>query len=224
MEEKCPKCGEPLITKTIRKELGTGSIEYPVAQVCPNCHWSRDLTGAGGIVSKPLVAKEEPKPQPVPKAPKMPKPAPAAKPPDFNKIITVVLALLVVGGVVWAFYPTAPEQVEKATPTPTPTITQTPLETSIPTPKITPTGKKIPIKLDSRRGFIWDKSPIKVGDEIVWRNDGKETVTLVSIDKLFADKMLAYDKEYRSIFNGTGTYSFYLKENKSLTGTVIVEP
>lgn len=223
MEEKCPKCGEPLITKTIRKELGTGSIEYPVAQVCPNCHWSRDLTGAGGIVSKPLVAKEEPKPQPVPKAPKMPKPAQAAKPPDFNKIITVVLALLVVGGIVWAFYPTAPKQVEKATPTPTPTITQTPLETPTPTPEVTPTGNKIRIKLDSQRGFIPNSQTIKAGDEIVWRNDGKVTVTLVSSDALFGDQLLAFDKEYRYIFKKPGTYTFKLKDT-NLAGTVIVGP
>lgn len=223
MEEKCPKCGEPLITKTIRKELGTGSIEYPVALVCPKCHWSRDLTGAGEIVSKPLAAKEEPKPQPVPKTPKMPKPAPAAKPTDFNRIITVVLALLVVGGVVWAFYPTAQKQVEKATPTPTPTITATPSETPTPTPEITPTGSKIRIKLDSQRGFIPNSPTIKIGDEIVWRNDGKVTVTLASSEALFADQILAFDKEYRYIFKKTGTYTFQLKD-KNLKGTVIVGP
>jgi plastocyanin len=224
MQDKCPKCGEPLITKSIKKELGTGSIDYPVAQICSKCGWSRDLTGAGEIVSKPLVAKEELKPQSVPKAPKIPKPAPTSKPLDFNKIITIVLALLVIGGLIWAFYPTAPKQVEKATPTPTPTITQTAVQTPVGTPvaEVTPTGKSIPVFLDSRRGFTRNKEvTIKAGDEVVWRNTGTTAVTLVGNT---INKTLAYDKEYRHIFNETGTYKFYLKENNSLTGTITVKP
>jgi len=223
MQDKCPDCGESLITKTIKKELGFGSIDYPVAQVCPKCGWSKDLTGAGEIVSKPLVVKEEPKkPSPQPKVPKMPKPAPSAKPLDFNRIITVVLALLVLLGLLWAFYP-MPEQVEKATPTPTPTVTQTAVQTPTPTPEITPTGNKIRIKLDSQRGFIPNSQAIKTGDEIVWRNDGKVTVTLVSNEGLFADQLLAFDKEYRYVFKKTGTYTFNLKD-KNFSGTVTVEP
>ncbi len=223
MEEKCPKCGEPLITKTIRKELGTGSIEYPVAQVCPNCGWSRDLTGAGEIVSKPLMAKEL-KPAP-PKAPKMPKPAPTAKPLDFNKIITVVLALLVLGGLVWAFYPTAPKQVEKAAPTPAPTITQTAIQTPAPTPtpEVTPTGKRILVKLDSRRGFITDVNKINLGDEIIWVNDGKDLVTLIGSDiPDFGTRTLNYDKRTSNVFKKPGAYNFYLKENANLKWTVEV--
>jgi len=223
MQDKCPDCGESLITKTIKKELGFGSIDYPVAQMCPKCGWSKDLTGAGEIVSKPLVVKEEPKkPPPPPKVPKMPKPAPSAKPPDFNRIITVVLALLVLLGLLWAFYPAVPEQVEKVTPTPTPEIAQTAIQTPTPTPEITPTGKSIPVLLDSRRGFIRNKEvTIKAGDEVVWRNTGTAAVTLVGAA---INKTLAYDKEYRYIFNATGTYNFYLKENNSLTGTITVEP
>ncbi len=227
MQDKCPICDEPLIIKTIKKELALGSVDYPIAQVCPKGHWSRDLTGAGDIVSKPLAAKEEPKPKPkpVPEAPKMPKPMPAAKPLDFNKIITIVLALLVIGGLVWAFYPAAKKLEKGATPTPTPTVTQAPIQAPTPTPEITPTGNKTRILLDSNRGFIPNTKTIKLGDEIVWRNNEKITVTLVSSEspRLFDEQILAYDKEYRYIFKKTGTYTFYLKENTSLKGTIIVE-
>jgi DNA-directed RNA polymerase subunit M/transcription elongation factor TFIIS len=55
MEDKCPKCGETLITRTIKKKIGLGSIEYPVAQTCPKCNWNKDLTGAGDVVAKPVM-------------------------------------------------------------------------------------------------------------------------------------------------------------------------
>ena len=76
MQDKCPKCGETLITKTIKKELGQGSIDYPVSQTCPKCNWNKDLTGAADIISKPVIVKvEETKKENV-KPPSPPKKAP----------------------------------------------------------------------------------------------------------------------------------------------------
>jgi plastocyanin len=234
MQDKCPKCGEPLITRTIKKELGYGSIDYPIAQECPKCHWSKDLTGAGDIVSKPLAPETKKKdvmPHAPPKAapPKavppeaQPKPLPSA---DINKIITIALAILVLGGIVWAFflYPGAPKQVESPKTTATATVTQTTVQiTATPVPEITPTGNKALVKLDSRRGFSPNTKASKLGDEIIWENTEAETVTLISNDKLFADQLLPYGNEYSYILKKTGTYSFYLKENTNLTGTIIVE-
>src|SRR4030067_3340059 len=105
MADKCPNCGETLITRTIQKKLGLGSIDFPVAQICQKCNWSRDLTGAGDIVAKPpspeeIVAKREKKPEektrPFTGASKQ-------RGPDTNKIITIALALLVIAGIIWAF-------------------------------------------------------------------------------------------------------------------------
>ncbi len=233
MQDKCPKCGEQLITQTIKKELGHGSIDYPVSQTCPKCNWSKDLTGAGDIVSKPFIPdkmkKEEVKIQPAP-----PKAAPAKAPskpvpsPDINKTITIALAILVLGGIVWAFFPSsAPEQVEspKTTAVPTVTVTQVQTPTATTAIEVTPTGKSIPVFLDRLRGFIRNKeATIKAGDEVIWRNTGTETVVLVSSDGLFDSKILANDKEYRYIFKKPGTYNFYLKENTNLNGAIIVEP
>jgi plastocyanin len=232
MQDKCPKCGEPLITKTIKKELGHGSIDYPIALVCPKCHWSKDLTGAGDIVSQPVapgkIKTEEKPPATAPAPPK----APAKPELPINKIITIALAILVLGGIVWAFilYP-APKQVEVPRPTPTATVTQTSVQpTSTPVSEVTPTGNKTRIKLDSRRGFIPDTKTIKPGDEIIWENSEAETVTLVSKDGLyisndglFDNQTLAYGKRTNYTFLKPGTYSFNLKD-KNLTGTVIVEP
>ncbi len=237
MQDKCPKCGEPLITKTIKKELGLGSIDYPIALECPKCHWSRDLTGAGDIVPKPEAPtriKKEEKPPIVTAVPPKPQPKPQPSP-GFNKLITVVLAILVLGGIVWAFflYPTSQKQVPEITPTPTATVTQTPVQpTSTPVPEVTPTGKSIPVFLDSQRGFIRNKEvTIKPGDEIIWTNSETETVTLVSNDGLYIsndgkydNQTLAYGKRTSYIFKRPGTYGFYLKGKQNLNGTITVEP
>src|SRR5659263_11053 len=72
MEDKCPKCGETLLTRTITKKIGLGSIDYPIAQTCPKCNWNKDLTGAGDVVAKPVMQdageskKEEKKAQIIP--------------------------------------------------------------------------------------------------------------------------------------------------------------
>ncbi len=232
MQEKCPKCGETLITRTIKKELGYGSIDFPIAQECPKCHWSKDLTGAGDIVSKPLAPetkKEEVKPPAPPKAapPKAQlKPLPSA---DLNKIITIVLAILVLGGIVWAFflYPSQ-KPASVTTPTATPTVIQTSVQpTGTPASGITPTGITVGIKLDRYRGFfslINGTLQIKPGDNVVWTNEGSDALTLVSSDGLFEDKLLNNGKRTNYTFLKAGTYNFYLKENASLKGSIIVEP
>src|SRR5574340_164144 len=97
MEDICPKCGSPLSTKIIKKELGLESIDYPVAQVCPKCNWNRDLTGAGDIETKKI-------PYAVPEANTKPELF------DFDKFLTIALALLVLGGIVLAYYPASPGQ------------------------------------------------------------------------------------------------------------------
>lgn len=218
MENKCPECGETLITRTIKKEIGLGSIDYPVARVCPKCNWNRDLTGAGDLISKPAAAatvspkKEKEKPKPEPQS-------------NINKLITVALALLVLGGFVWAFYPTGSKNTD--IPPANSMISETPVPISAGTPvteaTATPTGVKKLVKLDSRRGFIPDVQRIKPGDEVVWDNIEKERVTLVSKDRLFEAKDLDYGKTRTYVFTKSGTYGFYLEKNKNLNGTIIVE-
>jgi plastocyanin len=240
MLDKCPNCGEPLVTKTIKKKLATGSIDYPISQTCPKCNWSKDLTGASDIVSKPVTEippaakKEEVKIQLAPPKAEPPKAQPMLGPStDINKIIIVVLAILVLGGLAWAFFlhPGAPtKQVENPKPTVTATVTQTTVQTPIVTvttiPEVTPTGNKTLVELDIRRGFVRNgEITIKPGDEIIWTNTGTDTLTLVSSDGLFDAQILAYDKEYRYTFlKSSGIYNFYLKENTNLNGTIVVEP
>ncbi len=118
----------------------------------------------------------------------------------------------------------APPPSPTPTPTPTPSVTATaaPSATATPVTGVTPTGKSIPVKLDSQRGFTPSTLTIQPGDEIVFTDYDTVTVTLISGDGLFAAQTLPYYAGYRYVFNTTGTYTFYLKENKNLTCTITV--
>jgi plastocyanin len=250
MEERCPKCGEPLITKTIKKELGLGSIDYPVARVCPKCNWNIDLTGAKDIkppvtpviedvkkveVKPPEVAK----PQVVPAPPRVqPKAQPATGTGGFNKVLTIGLAILVIGGLIWAFflYPAAPKSLTSAStssPTPTPAITAitaitataaTPVVTVTQAPEITPTGNKTYITLDRYRIFRGASLYLRTGDEVIWSNEGLDPITVASDDiPGFAEKVLDNSRQTSPyMFKSSGTYTYYLKNNKNVNGTIKV--
>jgi plastocyanin len=236
MEDKCPKCGEKLLTKTIQKILGSGSIDYPIAQTCPKCKWSKDLTGAGDIIAKPVLAdagapgNEEAKTEIKKQVPTAVPPKPVQSPGGTSRLIPIILAILVVGAIAWVFF-INPAQKEKVvatpTPVPTPVFTQTPVRTpaSTPTPEVTPSGNQSTIKLETNRGFTPKTVMIKPGDTVLWTNEGTYAVTLVSSERLFEDKFLNNAKRANYTFLKTGTFSFSLKSNDtSLTGTIIVAP
>ncbi|VVB84283.1 Uncharacterised protein [uncultured archaeon] len=269
MADKCPKCGETLITKTIQKKMGSGSIDFPIAQVCPKCNWSRDLTGASDIAVKPPAPetageklerktdlmkqapekpKQEPeKPRPVPEkpkpAPEMPKQivekpieqaAAPKKGPDMNKIITIALAILVIGAIIWAFSMKGTEQPGVIQPTPTPkpattAVTVTAIITTTAAPEVTPTGNLTKVRIDRYKYSNPDQVNLKIkaGDEVVWVNDDSYALTLVSEDGLFAAKILDNGKETAPyLFNKTGTYTFdtVVGGVKKYSGTVVVGP
>lgn len=245
-DDRCPKCGEVLVAKTIRKELGTGSIEIPVSEECPKCGWSRDMTGAADIkppampvsenVKREEVKKEEIKRQVIEKPAAVsppPKPQPRPESSGFNKYLTAGLAILVIGALVWAFLiaPTTPKEPGATVqPTPTPQVTSAsaaPVATTGTPAEVTPTGKKIQVKLDRMRGLynlVGGSMTIKAGDEVLFTNEGTYPVTIVSVDNLFEPKFLDNGKRSNYLFKNTGSYGFYLKENKNLNGTIIVEP
>ncbi len=46
--KKCPKCGGNVQTKSIKKSIGLGFVNIPVAQFClnPTCDWYQDFSEA----------------------------------------------------------------------------------------------------------------------------------------------------------------------------------
>ena len=235
MEDKCPKCGETLLTRTIKKKIGLGSIDYPIAQTCPKCNWNKDLTGAGDIKSKPVMQdagqaqkeekKTEIKSQIKQEVPVLPSSKPA--PTSINSLIPIVLAILVVAAIAWVFFmdPTEEGPLDSLPITP-PIINQTPVKTPTTTiiPEVTATGRKVPIRLESDRGFSPKNSTIKPGDEVVWTNDGTYNVILVSSENIFQEKSMSNGKRETYVFIKPGTYNFFIKGKENLKGTIIVEP
>jgi len=235
MEDKCPKCGETLLTRTIKKKIGLGSIDYPVAQTCPKCNWNKDLTGAGDIKSKPVMQdagqgqkagkeagiKSEIKPIVTTLPPS--KPAPT----NINSLIPIILAILVVAAIAWVFFMNPAEEKQAGnSPTTTPIINQTPVQTPTTTiiPEVTATGTKVPIRLESDRGFIPKNSTIKRGDEVVWTNDGTYNLILVSSENIFPEKLISNGRRETFMFIKSGTYNFFIKGKENLKGIIIVEP
>ncbi len=277
MADKCPKCGETLITRTIQKKMGLGSIDFPVAEICPKCNWNRDLTGAGDIAVKPPAPQESgeinenksgiagkvqekqeqvqekpgtppkhmpEKPKKIPEksrpVPEKLKPSiektrqreapPVKRAPDMNKIITIALALLVIAGIIWAFLPKSSEKPVDTKPAQTPAVTATGSAAVTSQLEATPTGIKKIVKIDRDRGYIdpgQKNLNIRLGDAIVWKNDGSYSLTLVSNEGLFEDKLLDNEKEtIPYVFKKRGVYNFNIivKGVKKYNGTVVVEP
>jgi plastocyanin len=233
MEDKCPQCGQVLITNTIKKELGQGSIFIPIGQVCPKCSWNKDLTGAGDIVPKPSpegsqIRSMESPTRPAPAKPKHEQVK--AKQMDMNKVITVALALIVIVGVAWAFIPKGEEPVDKTTlPVQTPTVTGTPVITATQAPEVTATGNIIKVRIDRDRGYINPSQKnlkIKAGDKVIWINDGSYSLTLISKDGLFENNLLNNEKEMNYTFKKAGTFNFDIKviDTVKFSGTITSEP
>jgi plastocyanin len=230
MEDKCPKCGETLLTRTIKKEIGLGSIDCPIAQTCPKCNWHKDLTGAGDIISKPVMqdAGETQKEEKKAGIKSQIKPSvstlPSSKPPSsINSLIPIVLAILVVAAIAWVFFINPTEEKKADNPVATPIINQTPVPT--PTtiiPEVTASGKKVPIRLESDRGFTPKNTTIKPGDGVVWTNDGTYNVILVSSENIFPEKSMSNGKREIFTFIKSGTYNFFIKGKENLKGTIIV--
>jgi len=237
MEDKCPNCGNFLITRSIKKQLGSGSIDYPVSQMCPKCNWSKDLTGAGDVAAKQDIIEESeikkeetrvikpspPKPQPA-KPVKAKTPGKSTPTTGINRILTIALAALVLMAIIWTFSPLGKETEKATEPVPTPVVTPVPDVTQqTPVPEVTPTGNRIFVRLDRDRIFKGAVSNIKPGDEVIWVNDGSYSFTILGNDiPDFGARTLDNGKQTTYIFKKPGTYSFYLEKNKNVNGTIIV--
>jgi plastocyanin len=91
-------------------------------------------------------------------------------------------------------------------------------------PEFTVSGNQLSVKLDTMSGFTPKTLTIKSGDTIIWTNAGTYTVTLVSSEGLFEDKLLNNAKQMSYTIVKTGTFNFYLKDSNGLSGSIIVEP
>ncbi len=246
--ERCPKCGGFVQTKSVRKSIGLGFVEIPVAQFClnPVCDWYQDFAET----RKPEDIKEGFQL----KIPSIDRKLPAFKNPEFkipeisrNQMIALaaIIGLIVIYTIFTYLVPVnhfdpgngvnqkQPVQsglqnnnttLSSVTPK-IPAIVPATIPAAIPPSIIEP-----PIKIDVAHGFYPQVITINKSDTITWNNEENQRtrIVLVSKDGLFEKKLMLYPERYQYQFKQEGKYTFVLaeypsyKEYKNATGTVIV--
>jgi hypothetical protein len=248
--EKCPKCGGFVQTKSVRKSIGLGFVEIPVAQFClnPVCDWYQDFAE----VKKPEDIKEGFQF----KIPSMDRKLPGLKKPEFKKpeisknqmiAFAVIIGFIVIYSLFTYFVPVSgsgidiiqkqPVQYEiqkniTTDPSDNPKIPAI-VPTAIPT-LANPPSIIVPeshtIRIDVSHGFFPDVITVNKSDTVIWNNEENQRtrIVLVSKDSLFENQLLQYPGRYQYQFNQSGKYTFILadyepyKEYQKATGSVIV--
>ncbi len=217
--EKCPKCGGNVQTKSIKKSIGLGFVNIPVAQFClnPSCDWYQDFSEA----KKPQEIEETVLQVKIPvskdRMAEIKKMLPGMIQRNMmvvkGAIVVFVLSLLLMFLLLYIQPPPPPEAPKTGAP-PVVTATATPAAAT-PTPSATPAvSRKYPVKIDVTHGFSPRVAIINSSDTILWNNEENQRprVGLISKDGLFKNKLLEYSDKYQYQFNQTGNYTFALAE------------
>jgi plastocyanin len=221
--KKCPKCGGNVQTKSIRKSIGLGFVNIPVAQFClnPVCDWYQDFAEAkepeeikeGFQIKVPSIKSPELK-----------------KPNLSQKHIIALAAVAVIIGIYILFsylipvshFPEAKSQQPEVPRTDTPLVntTQSIAGASPQTPAVPQViaEKNHSIKFDVSHGFNPKFLTINSSDTVIWNDDENQRtrVVLVSKDGLFENRLMEYSDRYQYQFNQSGSYIFVLAEYSSL--------
>ncbi|CAG0967959.1 hypothetical protein METP2_01217 [Methanosarcinales archaeon] len=243
--ERCPKCGGFVQTKSVRKSIGLGFVEIPVAQFClnPVCDWYQDFAET----RKPEDIKEGFQL----KIPSIDRKLPAYKKPEFkipdisrNQMIALaaIVGLIVIYTIFTYFVPVQSGLQNNDNTVSSVTLKNPANPAIVPTtiPAMTPAAipaspsiiepKNYTTKIDVAHGFYPQVITINKSDTITWNNEENQRtrIVLVSKDGLFEKKLMLYPERYQYQFKQEGKYTFVLaeypsyKEYKNATGTVIV--
>ena len=237
--EKCPKCNGFVQTKSVRKSIGLGFVEIPVAQFClnPVCDWYQDFA-------------ETKKPEEIKEGVHLKVSSMERKLPEFKKPVITGKHITVLAGIIGiiviyfmiSFFISASSSDDNTKQQPLQaglTMNNTSIQD---TPKALPslpapdTGKvnadpvSYNIKIDVGHGFYPDSITINRSDIIVWNNEEnvRPRIVLVSKDGLFKNQLLQYPGRFQYQFDQKGKYTFVLaeypsyKEYQNATGSVIV--
>jgi hypothetical protein len=223
--KKCPKCGGNVQTKSIKKSIGLGFVNIPVAQFClnPVCDWYQDFAEA----REPDEIKEGFQIK-----------VPSIKSPEFNKpgfsqkhIIALAAIIVIIGISILSSYLIPVSHFPEGKPQqPEVQITDTPIVNTTQPPAIAstqaPAATVIPYIRDSKiysvkfdvSGFYPPDMTINKSDTIIWNDDENQRtrVVLVSKDGLFENRRMEYYDRYQYRFNQSGRYIFVLAEYPSL--------
>jgi plastocyanin len=236
--DKCPKCGGNVQTKSVRKSIGIGFVNIPVAQFClnPVCDWYQDFSEA----RKPEEIKENVIQIKIPSIKnKLP------EKPSFSQKHTIALVVITAAlGIYFVFaflipavhFPEPQSQQRDVPKTNIPVSTAPNISDVVAarTPAAMPAvqePKKYSVKMDVSHGFVPEAIIVNRSDIILWNNEENQRprVVLISKNGLFENKRMEYSEKFPYQFNHSGNYTFVLAEFPSLkeypnaTGKVIVK-
>lgn len=236
---KCPECGGNVQTKSIRKSIGLGFVNIPVAQFClnPTCDWYQDFSDA----KKPEELEETILQVKIPvskdRMAEIKKRTPLIIKENMTvvkgAIVVIVLSLLLV----FLLHFLQPQPPQPEAPKNIPVITTQPTSVAAAlTPAVMPAvSRKYPVKLDVTHGFSPRFVIINTSDIVLWNNEENQRprVGLISKDNLFKDRLMEHSDKYQYQFNQSGNYTFALadydpvahtfNEYPNDTGNVIVK-
>ena len=231
--KKCPKCGGNVQTKTIKKSIGLGMVDIPVAQFClnPVCDWYQDFTDS----KKPEDIKEDVLQIRVPSLKKLPG---MAKGFSRNYFIVFGIIIAVIAILLLLNFMTQPSPIRTEMPPIRPpeipqannTVSSTP-GTTVVVPVLKEKILPVAVRMDTSHGFNPRVMIINVSESIIWINDERQRtrVYFISNDNLFEKKLMQNTDRFLFRFNMSGNYSFALAEFPSMneypnaTGIVIVK-
>lgn len=225
--KKCPKCGGDVQTKSIKKSIGFGFVEIPVAQFClnPVCDWYQDFSEA----KKPEDIEENVLQIKIPvskdKMAEIKKRVPGIIQKNMTVVkgatVVIVLSLLLMFLLQYMQpQPPQPDVLETSTP-----VVNTAQATSVaatPTSAVVPAvSRKYSVKMDVTHGFNPKVLTITRSDTVIWNNEENQRprVALISREGLFKDRLMEYPDRYQYQFNQSGNYTFALAEYDPINRT-----
>ncbi|MCZ7394451.1 MAG: hypothetical protein ABOK23_04685 [Candidatus Methanoperedens sp.] len=241
--KKCPKCGGNVQTKSIRKSIGLGFVNIPVAQFClnPTCDWYQDFSEA----KKPEELEETIMQVKIPvskdRMAEIKKRTPGIIKENMmvvkGAIVVIILSILLIYALQFLL-PQSPKIEAPETNAQFVNTTQSSGAVSTETPaeiQVMQEPKKYSVKMDVTHGFNPKVLTINRSDTIIWDNgeNQRPRVALISKEGLFKDRLMEYSDKYPYQFNQSGNYTFVLGEynpvNQNITeypdiaGSVIVK-
>ncbi len=245
--KKCPKCKGNVQTKSIRKSIGLGFVNIPVAQFClnPACDWYQDFTE----IKKPEETDETVVQLKIPVSKDKLTEIKKRLPETVQKNMMVVKGIIVV--IVFSLLlifmlqflqppPPQPAQQPEAPDKNMPVVNTTQAADAVSTQTssmipIMQRQKNYSIKMDVAHGFVPKVIIINRSDIILWNNEETQRprIGLISKEGLFENKLMQGQSRFSYQFNQSGNYTFVLaeynpvnhtfQEYPNATGNVIVK-
>lgn len=225
--KNCPKCGGNVQTKSIKKSIGLGFVNIPVAQFClnPTCDWYQDFSEA----RKPEELEENVLQVKIPVSKERMAEIKKMTPRIIKEntmvvkgaVVVIVLSLLLIYALHF-LQPQSPKVEVSKTNVP---VVNTTVAVSTGTPvtiQVMQEQKKYAVKMDVTHGFNPKVLTINRSDTVFWDNEETQRprVVLISKNGLFENKIMQAATRFSYQFNQSGNYTFALAEYNPANNTI----